>query len=125
MSNNVDTPILTTSSYPAGVWLFTYQATVYFATAPGDFLSFRSYLTGPSGGVLSPITQFGKMINASPQSYVGSNVVASQSSSACVIFTTSTAITLYVGVNTNAAAKGGGTDTSNVQATYISATRIG
>ena len=125
MSNNVDTAILTTTTYPAGVWLFTYQATVYFATAPTALLSFRSYLTGPSGGALSPITQFAKFLNLSSQTVVGTNVVVSQSSSACVILTTPTAITLYAGVNANAAAQGGGTDTSNVQATYISATRLG
>lgn len=114
MSNNVDTAILTTAPYPAGVWLFNYQATVYFATAPSVFTSFRSYLSGPTGGVLLPNTMFAKFFNNSSQSYTGINVVASQSSSACVILTAPTAIILYAAVNANSSAQGGGSDTSNV-----------
>jgi len=113
--------VLTTPSYPPGVWLFTYQATVYFATSPSSLLALNSYISGPTTSV---VTVFGR-ITTGTSTLSGSNQVVSVSSSACATLTASTAITLYVLINANATAQSGGSDTANVQATYITATRIG
>ena len=113
-----------TPSYPPGIWLFTYQSTIYFATSPTSFVGYVTYLSGPTGGVLSPLTQFAKM-STGTLTFSGSNQVTSLSSSVCVNLTSSTAILLYLYVNANAQAQAGGTNTSNTQATYITATRIG
>ena len=83
-------------------------------------LALNSYLSGPT---VSPITVFGRLTTGT-QSLSGSNQTISLSGSACVNLTSSTAISLYVLVNANATAQAGGTNTSNVQATYITATRI-
>jgi len=124
ISNNTVTSMLTTITYPPGVWLITYQATVYFATAPSSFLTFSTYLSGPTGGSLGGLTQFGKLMTGT-QTLTGINAVTSLSNSMCFNLTSSSAITLYVLVNANASAQAGGANTSNVQGTYITATRIG
>lgn len=128
MQNNFFETLLSTPSNPPGVYLFTYQATVYFATAPTTFLSFGSFLFGPTGTTLgntmTPIIQFAKL-QTGTQTLSGSNVVVTQSSSVSLILTASSVISLAVAVNANAPAQAGGINTANVQSTYITATRIG
>ena len=100
ITNNTSTFVLSTPAYPAGIWLFSYQATIYFATAPTSFTSFTSYLSGPTGGTLGVITQFAKMTTGT-QTLTGSNAVTSLSSSFSVNLTAATSISLYLIVNTN------------------------
>jgi hypothetical protein len=118
--NNFTTNVLNTVSYPEGKWLFTYQATIYFATGP-SIANYVSYLTGPT---VAPITQFAK-ITSGTEVLTGSNQLAIHSGSVCITLTASTVITLSVLINATTTAQSGGADTSNTQATYITATRIG
>ena len=124
MTNNFNETILTTPFCVPGVWLFTYQATIYFAAAPTSFVSFNTYLFGPTGTSMAPITQYAKQTTGT-QTLSGINTVVTQSSSVTLIITTSSQVKLSALVNANAQAQAGGTDTSNVQSTYITSTRIG
>jgi hypothetical protein len=120
LANNNVINILNTPSYPPGIWLFTYQASIYFATAP-TISNYISYISGPT---ITPITQLAK-ITSGTEVLIGSNQVATHSGSVCVTLTAFTSIALYVLINATTAAQAGGANTTNVQATYITATRIG
>jgi hypothetical protein len=113
---------LTTPTLPIGVWLITYQATIYFASTV-TITNFITYLTSSGTTFFSNLAQTGK-ITSGTEVLTGVNQVALHSGSVCFNLTSSATISLKGVVNANLACKASGVDTSSTQQTYITYTRI-
>ena len=123
--------VLTTSSLSSGVWLLTYQASLYSAST-FTISNFQTFLANsPTSATTivtdnngNSLTNIGK-VTSGTQTLTGFNVVAQQSASCIVTLTSSTTISLWFNVTANNAVKASGNDTSAGQQTYIQTMRIG
>jgi hypothetical protein len=121
-NSGVEATFLTTPTLPIGVWLITYQATIYFASTV-TISNFTTYLTSSGTTFFNNLAQTGK-ITSGTEVLTGVNQVALHSGSVCFNLTSSATISLKGVINANLACKASGVDTSSTQQTYITYTRI-